>query len=171
MAASQEILELSQKQNLSDSDLGKLEYLTMTGFYSIRKLLEAETKLSASTIEGRYKTTRYPLKPEHKNSGKYPDRIFNKGIDHFYDLEAPITPSSSLSYICNQFIHSYVFVFSFDTSKHVNGVFFSSERDKQQFCNHIGTDEVAKVLSLVGEDYPAQLLLVRNGSGDWKVHS
>ncbi len=67
LASSKEVLGIGQTENPSDDELGKLEYLVMTGFYSIRKLLEAETKLSSSTRDGTFTTIRYPIKRVRKN--------------------------------------------------------------------------------------------------------
>lgn len=169
LRASTKITELSQTPNPSDDDLGNLEYLAMNGFYAIRKLLEAETKLSRTTSEGHYRSKRYPLRQEHAESKKYPDRIFNKSPNHYYDLANPIQASSNLAYICNQFIHSYVFVFSTDAKGQLDDIFLSSDRDRKTHCNYISLKEVSRIFKIVGEDYPTDALLVRNGDGDWKV--
>jgi hypothetical protein len=155
----------------SDDQLGLLEYHIMTGFYSIRKLIEAETKISQKSQSLVCKTKRYPLKECHKQEQRYPDRVFNKDLSYFYDFEKASDPNGEISYICNQIVHSFIFLFSIDDRQRTNGVFYCSDFDRKKHCNYISLSEISDVFQTIGSDYPSMVIMGRNGSGDWDIIS
>ncbi len=75
-------------------------------FYSIRKLIEAQ-KLSDYVVEAKI-----PLQ-SFKTRGLPVTRLNRDRLDEFYNLQDTSSESIKLKDICNQFIHSYIFVPSF----------------------------------------------------------
>ena len=127
----------------------RLEQGLMLGFYSIRKLIEAG-KLSDSVAGQSVRLSRFANVP-----GKRVTRLNWHRLEDLYDLSDSSWDSRRLGFICNQFIHSYVFAISQDESGGFGGVFFASDQQRHKGLFFIAADQIVDVFESVGRDYPA----------------
>jgi hypothetical protein len=75
-------------------------------------------------------------------------------IDELYDFLTSNIEKLLLKSICNQLIHSYVFMTSFNENNQLTGILFSSDR----YCNKklfsVDINDVIEILRKVGSNYP-----------------
>lgn len=125
------------------------------GFYSIRKLLDT-FKVSDSTKSMQFNLACHPNR-------RPVDYINWHDIDQNYDLTVQKLEKRDLRYLCNQFVHSYVFLPSKDHNR-LGGFFVVSERERNTKCYFIELWQVLKVFRTVGKDYPTNMQLLRDPS-------
>ena len=128
----------------------KFEMDFFVAFFSVRKLLESH-KLSDDTIEMKMNLKVYP--PKSKRG-----KLFNwhKLDDHFY-MNRDNAVTKDLLFLCNQIVHSYIFVLSFDRADCLEGVFFTSDYQRNKSLYFIHIDKVVEICKKVGADYPNQM--------------
>jgi hypothetical protein len=119
----------------------------IVSFFMIRKLLESH-KFS-SKIKS-YKAQIYcspcKIKPNNRN---FVD------IQTIYDLtkEKPIL--KDLRFLCNQFIHGGAIFAYRKSDRNWGGIFTCSDFERAKFIYRIPVEEIIKILSLAGTDYPS----------------
>jgi hypothetical protein len=159
-------LKLSRRihqKRWSERSFFQLEKEIFFAFYSIRKLIEAK-KLSDHVVEARitlqsFKTTGLPV------------TLFNRDrIDELYNLQDPSSESIKLKDICNQFIHSYIFVPCFGESNELDSIFFCSDHTRKHKVFKLAIVDLIAALKIVGSDYPSSAIYVfKEKSGDYDV--
>lgn len=159
-----EIESLSDQPDASDLDISNLEIATFTGFFLIRKLIEAQTKLS-------HKIENQNLRC--KTSSKISDAplvdILNRFETHeLYDLEGFVQTNVPLRKMCNIFVHSVFLCMVYDT-KHfpegegvVTGVHLTSSYDKEVSIYWVEINEIIRVFQSVIEDELLSLKMYRD---------
>jgi len=136
----------------------------MLGFYSIRKLMEAK-KLSRSVAGQSLRLLRFRLRP-----GKRITYLNWHKIDELYDLTAPHEESCKLTFVCNQFVHSYVFILGFSDSGGFDSVLFASDRTRHDGLLLITADQITGIFEAIGRDYPSSGRAVWDEQlGDYRV--
>lgn len=167
-----EIELIAGESDASTLDLSNLEISVCTGFYIIRKLVEARSKLS--------------LRTENQNVScsvavKLPDSpvvdVMNRSdIHELYRLENFETTSRSLTYVCNIFIHSVFLWMAYDCSDHpegqgvVEGVFVTSGYEKDKSVYLISLPEILRVFRSVIKDELSEVHIARDEqTGEMKV--
>ena len=142
----------------------KVEQKIMTSFYSIRKLVEAN-KLSGSIVG-----LTVPIE-EYSSTGKAITWLNNHKVDELYDLENKTTKSEDLRFICNQFIHSYVFmIVTASDSNGLQAVLVNSDRTKDERLICVDVDTLISIFESVGRNYPWQMHFTYDETkGDYKV--
>jgi hypothetical protein len=154
------LLKLSKQINkwkekcLSDKDLVNIEKTILIAFYSIRKLVDAR-KLSNTTQEMKINIFSYP------NVKNVTLMNWHK-IDELYNLEEENPKQCDLSFIYNQLIHSYVFMIDDNPKGGFNGIFFSSDSQRNKKVFKISADELIRILDTVGNDYSSSSRLEFN---------
>ena len=130
-----------------ESTLVKIEKEVMIGFYAIRKLIESH-KLSDSVASSSHPISSFPnLKPvRHLNWHK---------IGVLYDLTRETKESRNLRFLCNRFIHSFVFLIDAKSNERLAGIYVASDNDRNQRVFYVSIDTIIGVFRLVGRDYPA----------------
>ena len=141
----------------------ELEFNVMSGFYIIRKLIEHK-KLTNKFISTNIKGSKFPFLIGKKitpfNDHKWPE---------FYDFENKIKAKFDISFLCNQFIHSFYFIPSEvfvedrinETLKNASGedyhalckiqkrkhqgILFNSDDKKQEYLFEIDIDKIANI--------------------------
>jgi hypothetical protein len=132
-------------------------------FYSIRKLMEAK-KLSNCVVEAEIQLQAF------KSMGLPVTRLNQHKIDQLYDLENPSSESIKLKDVCNQFIHSYIFVPCFGEFDELNGIIFCSDYSRKHKVFKIAIADLIEVLKMVGSDYPSSAHYIFNEKlGDYHV--
>lgn len=139
-------------ENVRETTLVKIEKELFVGFYSIRKLLET-LKVSGSTKKKKFDLVWYPNK-------KPVDWLNHHFVEEHYDLAKSNQESRDIGYICNLFIHSYVFTLVGENK--LEGVYVASDRTKNQKAYYVPIEVILSAFRLVGRDYPSQVVLTRN---------
>ena len=89
-----------------------------------------------------------------------------------YDLDSPLTVTKNLSFFCNQFVHSYIFVEYFDDGIHIDGVFVSSDKERHKMLYFLEINQVIKIFEQVGNDHPISVTLIYSpNKKDYDVQS
>ena len=137
-----------------ESTYVKIEKELFIGFYSVRRLLEAN-KLSNLTRTITYTLTWYPnLRPV--------DALNRYQLEKLYNLKSGGEEQRSLPYLCNQFIHSYIFILAGDTS--IDGFFIASEHVRNKKVYYVHLSQVLHAFRSVGRDYPSEAQYVRDSN-------
>lgn len=132
-------------------------------FYSIRKLIEAK-KLSDYVVEAKI-----PLQ-SFKTRGLPVTRFNLDRLDELYNLQDTLSEPIKLKDICNQFIHSYIFVPSFGELNELDSIFFCSDRTRKDKVFKLAIVDLIAALKMVGSDYPsARYSEFDEKLGDYKV--
>ncbi|CCG95774.1 hypothetical protein DET61_1154 [Marinobacter nauticus] len=130
----------------------RIEKELFIGFYSIRKLLET-LKVSDSTKKLKFEVEWYPNKePVHDLNWHHLDRL--------YDLSSRHLETRDIGFLCNQFIHSYVFVVAGDAE--IDGVYIASDKIRNKKVYFVSLQNILRAFRVVGRDYPANLQFTRD---------
>jgi len=122
------------------------------GFYAIRKLLDT-VKVSESTKKAAYELPWHPaIKPV--------DILNWHRLDELYDMESQGRETRDIRFICNLFIHSFVFMVSGDDR--IDGVYVASDRTRNKKVYFVPLSHILAMFRLVGRDYPANASFKRN---------
>ena len=136
----------------------------MVGAYAIRKLSEAK-KLSTAFEAEQVPATEFPLK-----GSRHPDRMYWHRVDEFYDLDDGRRVDLTLRDICNQFIHSWVFMEGFsDGGPGLDGVFVCSDSERKKRLLYFKVETLVRILRRAGEEEITSLSGVRGNDGEWVV--
>jgi hypothetical protein len=130
-----------------ESSMALIEKTVMVGFYITRKLMDAR-KLSDVIVH-----QKIPVR-SHPHHGK-PVTLMNwHHIDKHYDLDHNHKTQRTLTWLCNQMIHSYVFIVSENDNGGLGGFFFASDKERNKAVYYLSIKKVIKILETVGKNYP-----------------
>lgn len=132
----------------SESALARAEREVFIGFYAVRKLLPT-FKLSEST-----KRLSGEVQWFAPRNGQKVDYFHRSDIDDLFDLNHANTEVRDIGFLCNQVIHSYVFVNSTTEDGKLDGFFVSSDTMRQKRLYFFPLALVTQVFKTVGQDYP-----------------
>lgn len=145
----------------SERTLASVERNIFIGFYSIRKLLET-FKVSEETRNITFDVHWHP-------NIKCVDYFNAHKIDECYNFSEIHEEKINLISLCNQFIHSYVFVIITNINDSFAGCHICSDRKRQEKLYYVGRDDILRAFRAVGHDYPTQLHLKRNSkTAQWE---
>lgn len=136
------ISKLKLQRRWTDATYGNFERAVMTGFYIVRKLLEA--KLASDKL----RATTWPLTQFPYVKGGLSHIIWPQ-VHDIYDLKHPARCGKATHLIAHQLIHSYVFTPSFDSSGLLTGIFFVSEKEAAQRVFWAPIDTIASIFGAV----------------------
>jgi hypothetical protein len=132
-------------------------------FYSIRKLIEAK-KLSDHVVEAKI------LIQSFKSTGLTVTRLNRDRVDELYDLQNSSSESIKLQTVCNQFIHSYIFVPCFGEFNELDGIIFCSDHTRKNKVYKLAITDLIEIFKMVGSDYPTSTQFVFDEKfGDYHV--
>jgi hypothetical protein len=149
------LAKVSLTTRTSETTLVRIEKELMIGFYSIRKLLDT-FKISNNTKAMTFDIKWYP-------NIKSVDYMNWHKLSDLFDLGKQNTETRDLGFICDRFVHSFVFIPASEHRK-LSGVYISSDRDKKQKCYFIELPQILNAFRTVGNDYPSTLELTRDPS-------
>ena len=160
LASARWLLHVRLSERSSERTYVRIEREVFFGFYSIRKLLDSQ-KISDST-----KLLSFDLR-WHPNT-KHVDHLNWHKLDKLYDLNVSRTETRDIRFLCNQFIHSYVFLPAED-NRRLEGFFVSSDRDRNRKVYFVELRHVLTAFRTVGRDNPSEVRLVRDPkTGDFE---
>jgi hypothetical protein len=133
----------------------------MISAYAVRKLIEAD-KVSDEVLAQRVKITR------HEMIGRRPDhwvRLTDEAI-HEYEHNGGTDEHLSLEDLCNQMIHSWLWMLSASVDEQFNGVFVSSDRKRAECLYFIPVDVLIRTFRKVGLDDIVHGVMARDEHGE-----
>jgi len=140
----------------TESQHGSFEKEVMIGFYIIRKLIEAKTKLSNSLVASKLDGRKY-----HNISKRVTWRN-NHRFHECYDFENPKSCKFDLVFLCNQFVHSYIFSPTFDCedeninrSLTLGAIHFFSDDKRNNWLFEVRIEVIIRIFKDIGNDYPS----------------
>lgn len=144
-----------RQKRWTDNTFASVEQTVMVGFYSIRKLIEARN-LSDSIRKQNLKIITYHWK------GDPVTRLNRFFADELYDLRKPKAVEKDLLFLCHQVVHSYFFEPSFNKKSHLNGVFVSSDRERNRVVYFLGIRQIINLFEQVGNDCVTKTSFIYN---------
>jgi hypothetical protein len=90
----------------------------------------------------------------YPSKGKLVTRSNWHRLSELYAFEHQEDTSRDLRFICNQIVHSYVFMAHFDDTGLLQGIMFCSDRQRDKRLFHVGLTDVVELFEIVGNDYP-----------------
>jgi hypothetical protein len=128
--------------------LACLEKDIFIGCYIIRKLIDAK-KLSDSILSLKF-SVRF-----HSSIGRKPTWFsWDRDFDRSYDFKNVHTEAMSLPYLCNQLIHSFIFVPLFGRHGTLRGIFFNSDLTKSRKLYYLSISTLEMAFRKVATNYP-----------------
>jgi hypothetical protein len=124
----------------------RIEKEVLMGFYSVRKLLDTYK------VSDKCKQQKYDLM-WHQNIKKVTYMNWHH-IDELYDLNRSNSESRDIRFLCDKFIHSYIFL-PVEGESGLDGFFVTSDRLKNDKCYFVSLDNVVSIFRSVGRDYPS----------------
>lgn len=144
------------------ASLAKLEQEIMLAAYSIRKLSDA-AKFSDAVRDGHVATRTFKRRAERVTFMNW------HRIDEHYDLDHPAPSTLAARNLCNQLIHSYVFIIEAGPDG-LEGFYVTSDRDRHSVLRHVAINDFISLLRKMGEDYPNESRITWNDErGDYDV--
>lgn len=136
----EKITRVTHFRHLRQDTLHNLEKDILIGFFSVRKLIDAKSKIEKRVAEMELCLERCSaVRP----MGSYQRFDFYE----YFDLKSPYLVNKDLSYVSNQMVHSLLFNFGYLKGNGGLGVFFVSDKDRLKFCNFIAVESIAKVFT------------------------
>ena len=159
LSAAKWLRRIQISERTRESTLVRIEKEVFVGFYSIRKLFDTR-KISDSTRTMTYELSWFPKLP----NARPVDFLNWNQLENLYDMETENKEKRDIRYLCNQFIHSYVFVMC--AENRINGFFVVSGHMRNKKVYYVPLSDILHAFRLVGHDYPANLSFVRNSNFD-----
>lgn len=139
------------RETTREATLVRIEKEIFVGFYGIRKLLDT-VKVSDSTKKQNYELVWHPnIKPV--------DTLNWHRFDELYDMEREGRETRDIRFLCNLFIHSFVFIVNGEDR--LEGVYVASDMTKNKKLYYVPLGHILTIFRLVGRDYPANLSFER----------
>lgn len=134
-----------QNRKWPESSLVRVEQNIMVGCYCVRKLIEAKK------LTDRVSNRSVPL-VTYRPTGKRVTHFNWHRIDELYDLERSTREVKTLTFLCNQLIHSYVFICAHNAREGLTGIMFASDRQRHQCLYQVSIRVLANVFEAVARD-------------------
>ncbi len=145
----------SEQHHWPDRALARAERILMTSFFEIRKLCDSRILTDKIT------RLQVPLK-QSPPLGKTIHLLNRHRVTELYDISRASCIKKDLKFVCNQFVHTYVFELLMSRSGCLAGAFFSSDSQRLEMLFRIDILTVIRILKLVGHDYPKKSVATFN---------
>lgn len=146
----------------NQSSYAALEKRIMLSCYIVRKLYESNM-IPKKLFECNVSLYSY------NNKGIVVDLLNSHKLDELYELEKPKKIVKPLSYVANQIIHSYTFIFTLESKNKISGLAFNSDRSKKKELYMLKPSDFIDVLSPIAECYVGRTVFKRNSNGEMVV--
>lgn len=134
----------------------------MISAYAIRRLNEAR-KLSDDLASRTFTVRRHAL------VGGAPDAWGRHEVWKHYDLENGFPVTLGLPALCNQVIHSWIWMLSADATGALDGVFVSSDRERRRGLYFFSLDLLTGVFTDVGEEDIVEIQMRADERGERQI--
>lgn len=143
---------------ITERQLANIERDIFIGFFSVRKLLDAITKVTDATRLFQVQLSWYPnLKAVNWRN--------NHRIEELYDLNEHHCEMRDLQFVAGKIIHSFIYIPYAQEDGGLDGVFFTSDIDKNKKLYAMSIDDVITVFERVGNDHPHAIHWRRHADG------
>lgn len=136
-----------------------LERDLLVAFFYIRKLIEAKTKLTQEFLKREIKLTKFGIKPK-----QLPTIMNDYKFEEIYDLSNGQQVIKDLSFLCNQFTHSYILYPDFTSDGDIGSIFINSFFEREKALYKVNVDEVINLIKSCSNSYPSQAVMTYNQS-------
>ena len=149
--ASKRFARWRARKRLRSADYVQIEMLAFSAAYIVRKLMDAK-KLTkrVGDIRVRVSVAKCIANVTRLNWHK---------IDELYDFAQSTSKDVSLRFLCNQLIHSYVFVISLNETGGLSSLYFASDEQRNKGLFRLNVRALERTLSAISRDSPKE--------GDW----
>lgn len=137
----------------------------MVGCYAIRKLHEAH-KVSDALAGRKWKVSRHAL-----TSSRPPDIWGQAKPWNYYDLPHGHSAMLSMIGLCNQVIHSYIWMLSATETGDFDGIYVASDRYRVNGLFFIPVDRFIELFRAVGSEDITSIRMERDADGDMQYVS
>ena len=162
----QALKRVASRRRPSGKLCAEVEKRIFYGAFAVRKLMEAQV-LSTKT-----RNAPIPVRV-YRTSGMAP-MFFNwHHIDRFYSLGDPQESCLALLDVCNQLVHSYVFLpVTSSLTGPIKEIMFSSDRTRGKCLFQASLADLAQAFQAAAMDYPSQMRCVLDKNrGDYVITS
>lgn len=145
-----------------EPSLLKLERELFLSFYYVRKLIEAN-KISDSLLSAVHHVSWHPI------TGKVSTLNWHN-LNKLINFAEQSAESKDLEFLCNRFIHSFIFVPSIEKNK-VSDILIATDRDRSRDKKlfRVPLTLLVALLTEVGNDCPAYLIRVLCENGQFET--
>jgi hypothetical protein len=144
------VKEIERRRSLrrySEKQACLLERSIMVAMFCVRTLIERH-KISDDLSDRVFTVEAYP-----KRTQKLTTRLNLHEIDELFDLDQPTHRRVTLSFLCNQIIHSYI-IFPVQTGQQFTHLLVCSDYERNRFLYVITVDLILSLLREVAVNYP-----------------
>jgi hypothetical protein len=135
----------------------------MVSAYAIRKLLEAH-KLSDELQFLQVETIQYSL------VGDVPDAWNRHEFYDSYDLESGVATHLPVRELCNQIIHSWVFILSAtEAGNEFDGIFVCSDRARRSYLYFIAAKVLIRLFETIGSEIQRSVRMEFNSQEEMTI--
>lgn len=131
-----------------ESALARAEREIFIGFYTVRKLLQT-FKISEATKDIKTEIDWFP-----PIAGKEVDYFHRTDIDELFDLNQPKKELRDIGFLCNQVIHSYIFIHQIAENQRLAGFYVASDKMRHARLYFVPILAAIDIFRTVGRDYP-----------------
>lgn len=142
------LVRVRLNERTQERTYARIERELFISFYAIRKLLDT-LKVSDRIKKATTELVWHPnINPVHHMNWEH--------IHLFYDLTKSNIENRNVMFLCNQFVHSFVFS-TYEQNERIGGFYVSSDRDKNNKLYRVSLEQVVVLFRLVGRDYPSEV--------------
>ena len=117
----------------------------MVGAYAVRKLIDSE-KTSSLLSKRQVQVVSYPL------VGRRLYALTNDQVDRAFDFANPSKHTLTVEVLCNQFVHSLVFMLEMEGDAGLTGVLVASDSASKKWLHHVSIDAIADLFDYVARE-------------------
>lgn len=132
----------------TDGRFARLERDHMYGFYAVRRLMEC-FKLSNATCQSVCRVLQYPYR-----TGSHLTLLNWSDLERHYEFDRGVRASLGLRDLCNQVMHSYVFLLAVGAQRRLSGIFVSSEYRRRRSLAYLPAWRTVRLFRRVAADWP-----------------
>jgi hypothetical protein len=157
------LTRMSVQKRWTDRSSFIFERDLMVSAYAIRKLLEAR-KLSDELQMLNVKATKYRI------VGEVPDAWNYYEFYESYDLTSGDATLLPIRKVCNEIIHSWLFVISVtESNNEIDGIFVCSDRTRRSYLYHIEIQTLVQLFTMIGNEAQRSVTMARNKRGEMTI--
>jgi len=132
----------------SDASTARVEKAVMFGFFALRRLMESKGRLSDSTIRTRVHLNGFPSKSRHITLINW------LKVDRHFSLTSPRSRRLGVEDLCNQFIHSYVFIVLHSERAALQSFLVASEWGRRKILYEVPIRTIVRLFRRAAADDP-----------------
>ena len=139
---------VERQRRLTQKSLFLVEREIVMGCYVIRKLIDA---FKVSDL-----TKQLTCKAKNFRNLKLVNCSNWHRLDQLYDLEHGKAGSIEVRMLCNQVVHSYVFLAG-ENGHAERGIYLASDRSRNREITFVPLKEIIRIFRTIGQDYPNEM--------------